>query len=327
MKKRRIGLLIICGAIILSTIIFTIIDKVQGTENNNTANENDKLKVVCTIFPEYDWARTIIGDNLDKVELSMIVKNGVDLHSFQPSTADVVEITSADVFIYVGGVSDNWVTDVLANSKNKNQIVVNLMDVIGDRVIINEAHEDHGHKHEAAPDEHIWLSIENAKLCVTEIAKALSDAAPNLAFGFSKNCSNYLYDLNELGNEYKNVVDNAKEKTIIVCDRFPFKYLVEDYGLTSYAAFTGCSAETEASFETIAFLSQKLQETGLSGVITIDNSDNKIANTVIQNSKIENCKIYTFDSMQSTTLDDALGGKTYISIMKENCKSLKAALN
>ena len=327
MNKRKIILLIICGVLILSTVIFYITD----TKNNKEPKEskNDKLQVVCTIFPEYDWTRAIIGNNNDKVELSLIVKNGVDLHSFQPSTADVVKITSADIFIYVGGVSDNWVTEVLSNSKNPRMKVINLMDVIGDRAVITEHHEgedESHHNHISAPDEHIWLSLENAKLCVRAIAQALDEAAPSMAFGFNKNCSDYLYKLNALGADFSNTVNNAREKTLIFCDRFPFRYLVEDYGLDYYAAFTGCSAETEASFETIAFLANKLKETGLNAVLTIDNGDGKIANTVISSAGKENCQVLTLDSMQSATLDDALKGKTYIGTMTDNLKILKQAL-
>ena len=331
MNKRRIFLLVICGALILSTVGLTIVDSIKNKDNKTVEAENDeqrKLKVVCTIFPEYDWARNIIGNN-DKVELSLIVKNGVDLHSFQPSTADVVEITSADVFIYVGGVSDNWVTDVLANAKNPKMKVVNLMDVIGDRAVMTEHHEgeeEGRHSHIMAPDEHIWLSLENAKLCVRAIAKALDEASPSQAFGFNKNCSSYLYQLNDLDDKFKTTIENSPKKTLIFCDRFPFTYLVQDYGLNYYAAFTGCSAETEASFETIAFLSDKLKETGLKAVFTIDNGDTKIADTVISSSKVKDCQILTLDSMQSTTLDQAKKGKTYIGTMENNLKVLKKGL-
>lgn len=327
MNKRKIILLIICGVLILSTVIFYITD----TKNNKEPKEskNDKLQVVCTIFPEYDWTRAIIGNNNDKVELSLIVKNGVDLHSFQPSTADVVKITSADIFIYVGGVSDNWVTEVLSNSKNPRMKVINLMDVIGDRAVITEHHEgedESHHNHISAPDEHIWLSLENAKLCVRAIAQALDEAAPSMAFGFNKNCSDYLYKLNALGADFSNTVNNAREKTLIFCDRFPFRYLVEDYGLDYYAAFTGCSAETEASFETIAFLSHKLQELDARAVVVIENSDKKIARTVIQNANRPDTKIATLDSMQATTFDDATNGKTYLGTMYRNLETIQAVL-
>lgn len=329
MKKRKIILIVIGALLVLSTIFFTVYDNVKSGGKDSKSDKNEKLKVVCTIFPEYDWARTIIGNNNDKVDLSLIVKNGVDLHSFQPSTADVIEITTADVFIYVGGVSDNWVTDVLENSKNPNMKVVNLMDVIGDRAVFTEHHdgEEEGHHHHIhAPDEHVWLSVENAKSCVKAIAQALDEAAPSLALGFNKNTADYLYSLNDLSDDFAKAVEAAPEKTLIFCDRFPFKYLTEDYGLNYYAAFTGCSAETEASFETIAFLSKKLQDSGLNAVITIDNSDQKIAKTVIENSKNPDCKILTLDSMQSATLDDANNGKTYIATMAKNLNILKEAL-
>lgn len=354
--NNRKSKLLITFAILLA---FTSLSLSSCAQKNEKSKNNGKLNVVCTIFPEYDWAKNIIRDNLDKVNLSLVVKNGVDLHSYQPSTADIVEITSADIFIYVGGISDNWVTDVLANSANKNMKIINLMELLGDRVQIKEVVEgmqacehDHGHtdscsietentkadstdfdginfKHtynEPVYDEHVWLSLQNAKICCTEIAKALCESLPDYAEDFNNNLSNYTSALDSLDNNFKETVSSAREKTIIVCDRFPFRYLVEDYNLNYYAAFAGCSAETEASFATIAFLAKKLQETGLNAVITIDNSDNKIAETVIQNAKRPDCKILTFDSMQSTTLDDALGGKSYIGTMTNNLKSLKTAL-
>ena len=347
MTKRRIWLLVICGLIVLSTVFFTIYDNVKAKNNPNSVEDDAPLKVVCTIFPEYDWAKNIIGEQaIDQVELSMIVKNGVDLHSFQPSTADILEISTADVFIYVGGVSDNWVTDVLKNVKNKDMIVVNLMDVLGDRVVVKETVEGmeaHQHDHEELEtdfsniefkdthnevvyDEHVWLSLENAKVCCTAIAKELALARPKLGHVFSKNCSNYIYNMTTMSNDFAKEVENFSSKTLIFCDRFPFRYLLEDYGLEYYAAFSGCSAESEASFETIAFLSHKVQELNARAVCVIDNSDKKIARTVISNANRPDTKIATLDSMQSTTLDDAKNGKTYLDTMYRNLRSIQAVL-
>lgn len=318
-----------CGILGLSALLI-ITSAFSLLSCSTKSSNNGKLKVVCTIFPEYDWTRTIIGDN-DKIDLSLVVQNGVDLHSFQPSTEDIVEISTADIFIYIGGVSDNWVTEVLENSRNENMVVINLMDILGNRIhekeVVEGMEEDHHHHdHANNNDEHIWLSLTNAKLCCEAITEALSNALPESKETFNTNLQNYITKLDELNNDFIEAVNKAPEKTIIVCDRFPFLYLVDDYGLNYYAAFTGCSAETEASFKTIAFLSQKLAQSNLGAVITIDNSDNKIAKTVIENSKVNGCKIYTLDSMQSTTLDEALNGKNYLDTMASNLEMLKKAL-
>lgn len=345
MNKRKIFLLVICGALIAFTAFFAIYDNVKAKNDPEGNDESKPLKVVCTIFPEYDWTKNIIGDATDQVELSLIVKNGVDLHSFQPSTQDILEISTADILVYVGGVSDNWVSDVLKTVKNKNMRVVNLMEVLGDRVVVKEEVEGmqpHEHEHEAETDfsdinfkdthsesvydEHIWLSLDNAKVCCTAIAKEMALARPKLGRVFSKNCSNYIFNLDELNSDFEKLAKNFKSNTLIFCDRFPFRYLLEDYGFDYYAAFAGCSAETEASFETIAFLSHKLQELEARAVVVIDNSDKKIARTVIQNANRPDTKIATLDSMQSTTLDDSKNGKTYLDTMYRNLKTIQAVL-
>ena len=345
MNKRKIFLIVICGALIAFTAFFAIYDNVKAKNNNEENNDDKPLKVVCTIFPDYDWTKNIIGDVSDQVELSLIVKNGVDLHSFQPSTQDILEISTADILVYVGGVSDNWVSDVLKTVKNKDMKVVNLMEVLKDRVVVKEEIEGmqpHEHEHEVETDfsdinfkdthndivydEHIWLSLENAKICCTAIAKEMALARPKLGRVFSKNCSNYIFNLDEMSSDFVKLAKNFKSNTLIFCDRFPFRYLLEDYGFNYYAAFAGCSAETEASFETIAFLSHKVQELEARAVVVIENSDKKIARTVIQNANRLDTKIATLDSMQSTTLDDAKNGKTYLDTMYKNLKTIQAVL-
>ena len=316
--------------------------------------KNDKLKVVTTIFPEYDWTREILGDKTASTQLTLLVGNGVDLHSYQPSIQDIAKISTADIFIYVGGESDGWVKDALKNASNKNMKVINLLEVLGDKVKAEEIkegmqaeeeeHEDHDHDaedhdHEAEAhhhhhdddeeveyDEHVWLSLRNVKILTAEITAVLCEKDPANAASYKANCNAYAAKLDALDKAYTAAVASASKKTILFGDRFPFRYLTDDYGLDYYAAFVGCSAETEASFETVVFLSKKVDELGLNSVLKIESGDGKIAKTIVQNTRKKTAKVLTMDSIQSTTLKDAAAGTTYLKIMEDNLKVLKEAL-
>ena len=315
-----------------------------GNSKSSESTNGKKLKVVTTIFPEYDWVMQILGDKADKADVTMLLDKGVDLHSYQPSTADISKISEADVFIYVGGESDEWVKDVLKQAKNKNLKVINLMDVIGDKAKEEEVKEgmqaedehdhdkdkDHDEKHdqdkehdhdkdEPEYDEHVWLSLKNAKIFTKKISDVLSEVDKD-------NAKNYAEKLDELDKKYAEAVSSAKVKTLVFGDRFPFRYLVNDYGLDYYAAFVGCSAESEASFETVTFLARKIDELGLKHILTIEGKNHKIAKTVIENTKNKSQKILTLDSMQSTTSNDVKNGATYLGIMEKNLEVLKKAL-
>lgn len=290
------------------------------------------LKVVTTIFPEYDWTREILGSNPGKVELSLLLGNGVDLHSYQPSIQDIAKIATADIFIYVGGESDFWVEDALKNAANKNMKVINLLEALGDKVKEEEikegmqAEEEEEEDEEAEYDEHVWLSLRNAKFLCGEIAAALCEKDSANAASYKANLAAYSAKLDALDARYTVVVKAASKKTILFGDRFPFRYLVEDYGLDYFAAFVGCSAETEASFETVIFLAKKVDELGLKSVLKIESGDGKIARTIIQNSKNKNAKVLTLDSIQATTKKQADAGASYLKIMEENLKVLQEAL-
>ncbi len=315
-------------------------------------SSDGKVQIVTTIFPEYDWTKNIIGEKTSDAEITMLLDSGVDLHSYQPSADDILTISNCDVFVYIGGESEKWVDDVLKEANNSDMIVVDLMDVLGDSVKEEEvvegmqeedehdhAHEeggsedhdhehdhDHDHEEETEYDEHIWLSLKNASKCVDSIADALGKADPDNSSVYRKNAGDYITKINALDTEYQSAVDAAPVKTLLFGDRFPFRYMTDDYGLTYYAAFVGCSAETEASFETIAFLAGKVDELSLDSVITIDGTDHRIADTVINSTKKRNQKILTLNSMQSVTSKDIAGGADYISVMKENLGILKEAL-
>lgn len=292
-----------------------------------------KLRIVTTIFPVYDWTRQVLGEAADSVELTMLQGNGTDLHSYQPSAQDVATIAGCDLFVYVGGESDGWVADALQEAANPDRKVLPLMELLGSRVYEEETvegmeaeedHEDHDHE-EPETDEHIWTSLRNAAELSSAIADALGELDPSHAGLYTANAAAYGEKLQILDDAYAATVAEAPVKTLLFGDRFPFRYLVEDYGLTYYAAFPGCSAETEASFETVAFLAGKVSELDLPAVLTIEGSDQKIAATILQNSGGDR-PILTLDAMQAVTAQQAAEGTTYLSVMEQNLTALRQAL-
>ncbi|MBO7519745.1 MAG: zinc ABC transporter substrate-binding protein [Clostridia bacterium] len=298
---------------------------------NSTENEA-KIKVVTTIFPVYDWIRNIAA-GVDEVETVMLIDSGVDLHSFQPTAKDILEITSSDMFVFVGGESDEWVESALTEGTNKDLIAINLLDKLGDNRYEEELKEGmHGEEEEeeeteeAEYDEHIWLSLKNAKILCEAICEGLSKADESNENAYKANLEVYLGKLDALDKEYADAVAAGSKKTLLFGDRFPFRYLTEDYGLDYFAAFIGCSAESEASFKTIKFLADKTDELGLDAIIKIDGSDGKLADTIKQNTKDKNAKILTLNSMQSITANEVNEGTTYLKIFEDNLEVLKEAI-
>ena len=480
-----------------------------GCGKPKDAGKAGKLKVVTTIFPAYDWVRAILGDKAENAEITMLLDNGVDLHSYQPTADDIVKISDCDLFVYVGGESDGWVKNALKSAANRNMKVINLLEVLGDSVKTEETVEgmqedghghshdeqlteddikdrtlsdfagawkslhpyllngdldkfcqhraeededssttkdtyrekyktswqcdaekisingntitftyadgktvsaeytyagyqpkrndegeirsvryqfettsadapkyvqfnDHGHEpgeaehfhiyfgndgfdalmsaktnpffvkdtlsvedildelmghdHGEEADEHVWLSLKNAKTLVGAISNALQEFDPDNKDTYATNAAAYIEKLSALDGAYQSAVDGAAHKTVLFGDRFPFRYLVDDYGLRYYAAFAGCSAETEASFETVSFLAKKVDELGLPCVLTIEGKNHKLAETIVQSTAGKNQKMLTMDSMQSMTSKDAANGATYLSMMEQNLSVLKEAL-
>ena len=513
---KKIIAIVLSAALLLSICIFASCKKddpsaTTGEQLTDETNKDKKISIVTTIFPIYDWVRELLGEKASDADITMLLNNGVDLHSYQPSAEDIVKISKCDMFIYVGGESDGWVDSVLKNADNKNMKVINLLDSLGDAVKTEEVvegmqeeehghshgHEeeitkddikdrtltdfsgewkslypyllngeldeycehkaeedddsastketyiekykaswkcdvekikidgnkitftysdgktvsadysyagyqpkendngeinsvryqfktdsadapkyvqfnDHGHEpgeaehfhiyfgndgfdsltksktnpffvknalsteeildelmghdHEEEKDEHVWLSVKNAKVLCGKISDALKTIDPTSKDAIEANTSSYLEKLTVLDGEYKKAVDAAKIKTVLFGDRFPFRYLVDDYGLKYYAAFVGCSAESEASFETVSFLAKKVDELKLPCVLTIEGATHKIAETIVQTTAEKNQKILTMDSMQSTTAKDIENGKTYYAVMEKNLSVLKEAL-
>jgi zinc transport system substrate-binding protein len=309
-----------------------------------TPEPSVKLSIVSTIFPQYDWVRQILGDEAGFHDLTLLMDSRVDLHSYQPSISDIVKIAECDIFIHVGGDSDDWVEDVLRQAVNPDMIVVNLMEILDGALRENEPLEgpqddhghscsSHGHSHgdgsdcdEHEYDEHVWLSLRNAAVISQAIGEVLASSVPDRADIYMGNLAAYTGRLSELDSEYQAVAGAAEIKTLLFADRFPFRYLMDDYGISYYAAFSGCSAETEAGFSTIIFLALKVDELGLNTVMVTESSDQSIARTVIESSSEKDRQILVLNAMQSVTRGDIQNGASYISIMESNLEVLKEAL-
>ena len=291
------------------------------------AERRARVQIVTTSFPLYDWTRCVAKD-VDGVEITWLMDSGVDPHSFQPTTKDLVFVSDCDVFVYVGGESEAWADDAVASMKNENARVVKLLDGLQEAALAEEdvpGAEPEAEEEEGALDEHIWMSLRAASLCVDLICDALCEADSANDDLYRRNAEDYKAQLSALDDAYSEAVASSELDTILVADRFPFRYLAEDYHLNYFAAFAGCSAETEASFQTVLGLSQKADELGLPVILITENSTGDIADAVSEGSQNEPA-IRTLDSLQSVTAEIAAGGVTYLSVMESNLEVLKEAL-
>lgn len=344
----------------------------KNAESENTIEQNsiekgnsNKISIVCTTFPQYDWVKNILGEEAERFYVTLLLDNGVDMHSYQPAVKDIATAGSSDLFIYVGGESDTWVEDALKEAKNKDLKAINLMETLDnfikeEEVVegMQEERKSLGHSHEKSSkekqeqtqkeshensqeingqkeaadeepeyDEHIWLSIRNAEIMVKNIEKAIEQLDSDNAKVYQNNAENYIKKLDTIDKQYANTIQNAKYKAILFGDRFPFRYMADDYDLKYYAAFAGCSAETMAGFETVTFLAKKADELRLPVILTIENSDGRIAEAVKSNTTKKNQKILAMNSLQSVTKEQIADGITYLQVMQENLSVLSEALN
>jgi zinc transport system substrate-binding protein len=334
--------------ILLLTVLFGIFSfSGCGSSGKNGGTKADaskpKLKIVATIFPEYSWAKGILGNQDAAVELTLLSKKGADMHSYQPSAEDILRIANCDLFLYVGGESDKWVDKALKEGGNPKRKVISLMKLLGNRIKTEEEvegmqkHEHHEHdKHDGKEDkphhdepeydEHVWLSLKNADIVCKVIAEELAALDQKNAAAYRANYDAYSKKLAALDKQYKDTVENAPVKVVLFGDRFPFRYLTDDYGLKYYAAFNGCSAETEASFETVVFLAKKMDELKLPAVFTIEGKQHKLAQTIVDNTTVKNQKVLSLNSMQSVTEAEIKNGAAYLNVMEANLKVLKQGL-
>lgn len=281
------------------------------------------LSIVCTAFPQYDFVKNILGTDEG---LTLLIDDGGDLHSYEPTAQDIITVGSADIFIYVGGVSDEWVEGVISAADNpdlKTIAMIDLVETYDEEYVAGMEHEHTDHEH-ATKDEHIWLSLNNAGFITQQICDVICEIEPENADRYRMNAGKFIADTITLDMEYKLAIDDAKRNVLLFADRFPFRYLTEAYGLEYYAAFAGCSSESEASFQTMAFLIDKTKELSLPVVLTIDGSDGSIAKTICD---ATGAKSLQLDSCQSVSMADIKNGTTYIGIMRSNLEVLREALN
>ncbi len=295
-----------------------------------TGENTEGIQIVCTVFPYYDWVKNLTK-GIDNVNVTLLLNSGVDLHSYQPAAKDIVTISSADIFIYTDGTSDKWVTDVLKTSQNEDAVILPMMSNLPEEslycveAIGEEEHHHEGEEHNHANDEHIWLSVRNAMKLSEIIKNALCDIDSENAEIYKANFTKYYSELQKLDEAYAQTLGECQKNTVVFADRFPFIYLVNDYGLSYHAAFSGCSAESEASFETVRRLANEIDSLGLSHIFITETSDGSVANTVKDSTKDKNQEILTLNALQSVTKDRLT--VSYVDVMTENLAILKKALS
>ena len=318
---KRITAAVLC--VILVLICFTACSDVKS-------KESQKKSIVTTVFPVYDWVMNVLGEKESSFDVTLLLDSGVDMHSYQPTVDDIMKISDADLFIYIGGESDIWVQDAIKEAVNGDMVSLNLMEELGNRVrdeqTVSGMQSEEIENEENAKDEHIWLSLKNASVLTEKIGQTLKEIDGDSSDIYDANTLSYVKSLKELDKKYEDTVKTSDKNTLVFGDRFPFIYMTEDYSLEYYAAFPGCSAETEASFETVTFLADKVDELDLKSVIALDGSDQKIARTIIENTKTKDQSIVIMDSMQSVTGQDIENGENYLSVMEKNLEALKEAL-
>ena len=325
MKKRLISLLLL---LCLALSLFSC------AKNENKDSE-EKLAVLCTLFPQYDWLRNIIGD-VEGVELSVIIANGADPHSYQPTAEDIMNISNCDILVYLGGDSDTWVKEALERSKNENikAVALSELDGITLREISSSSHSHEGHErgHEghghSSVDEHLYLSLKNASAATKALAELLSEKDPENREIYIKNAEEYSARIEALGKSFEEEISalDTEERFILFADRFPFIYLLSDYGVHYAAAFEGCTADVDADFDTVIRLIKEADEHNVKYVAVTESSDGALARTVAGSTKTREQKIITLQSMQAITRSQIESGITYLSVMEENLDAVKTAL-
>ena len=334
---------------LILTFLLALLLVLSGCSSSEVLEDSDKPSIVCTAFPQYDWTLQILGDRADEFQVTLLNHQGTDMHSFQPTAANMVSMANCDLFIHIGGYSEGWVPAALESAGNDHADVLTLLDHVDDReeefTEGMEHNHDHEHEHEetegsadeehteheshdaeAELDEHMWLSLRCAQDACDAITEALCQLDPPNADAYMANAAAYIEQLHHLDHEYEEAVHHAEREVLLFADRFPFRYLTDDYHIEYLAAFPGCSAETEASFETILYLSEEMDAHNLNCAVILEGSKDDFAKTVLSNTSAENPKILTLNSMQSVNQRHIDAGVTYLSIMEENLEVLKEAL-
>ena len=281
----------------------------------------EKRSIVCTSFPCYDAARAVAGDRAD---VQLLIRPGAEVHSFEPTPSDIMTLADCDLFVYVGGESDAWVTDILSSFGSDAPRTLRFFDCVEGI----EAEHDHGVEHadhdEVEYDEHIWTSPVNACAMVNAVADALCEIDPANEAIFRENAQNYVSEIEALDAQIREVVANAARREVIFADRFPLLYFAEEYGLDWFAAFPSCSSESEPSAKTIAALIDKVVTDKIPVIYVLELSNGRTAQAI---SAETGAQVRTFYSMQNVTESDFSAGETYVTLMERNIAALQEGLN
>jgi len=310
--------------LILATLA-ALVYGVSGCKQNKNAvtkNSNGKVNVTVTNFPPYDFVRHIAGD---RVNLSMLLPPGAESHSFEPSPRDIIAIQDSGIFIYAGGENDAWVDRILESMNTDNMKILAMIDTVDavEEEIVEGMEEEDEEGEEIAYDEHVWTSPQNAILIVSAITELLCEADPANAAFYRQNASAYTNQLDELDKQFQAVVNGAKRRTIVFADRFPFRYFADAYGLTYFAAFPGCSTDTEPSAATVAFLINKIKAEKIPVVFHIELSNERMADTISGETGAKKLLLHACHNISKRDFDAGLG---YLDFMRGNVENLREAL-
>ncbi len=282
---------------------------------------SEKLSVVTTIFPPYDFAKAVAGD---RVDLSVLV-TVTDSHSFSPTAADMAQIEECDVFIYTGGDTDRWAEDFLERIDCADKILINMMELCA--LHQSEHHHEQGHKHSNSYDQHVWLDPHNAMSITAAICDALCKLDPQGKSFYAERTASYLAELEALDADFRTIVKSAKYDTIIVADQFPYLYLCEAYGLHYHSALSGCGSASDLAAIEYDRLASELANTEIAIVFCTEYSDRSVAQTVLRECGRDNIQILPLHSCHTLSRSAIEKGTTYLSLMRENMRVLSIALN
>lgn len=304
-----------CFLLLIIAVLFAL-----SACDNDVASNDGKISIVCTAFPQYDWVKEIVGEKSELFNVTYITDNGVDMHSYQPTADDIINISDCDILISVGGISEGWIDDAVKNNPNDRRVHIKLIDLMGDGIM----YAGDGHSHTI--DEHVWLSLKNAVIFCEEICNLICEKDSENAEYYSENTKRYTEDLNYIDRVSEEFFASSPRDTVIIADRFPFRYTLRDYGIKYCAAFEGCSSDSEVTFETVIHLSEMIDNMDIKAVLITDDSDGKIADAVISNTKHKEIEIYKLNSMQSVSASDVKNGMRYIEAMRDNLALIHGAL-
>lgn len=282
------------------------------------AHDASKLQIVCTSFPAYDFVREIAGDN---AELRLLIKPGSEVHSYEPTPKDMIRIQQCDLFICNGGESEQWVDSLITPELN----TIHMMDCVD---AVEESHEgiyaaEHEYGEEAELDEHVWTSPLNAIRISGAICNELCRLDEANAEEYTARFTAYKSQLLTLDREFRQAVKDSGKHTLVFADRFPMRYFALEYGLDCYAAFPGCSSETEPSAKTVAYLIDRVREDSIPAVLYMEFSNQKMADVICEDTGCKKLPFYSAHSVSAQQFED---GVTYLDLMRMDLNSLKEAL-